>query len=453
MLYESQRGSLTMALTGETLLTRSVARFREPRFLNLVDLLRKAEVTFTNAEMLFHDYEGVPCEEIPATYMRCDPRLLEDLKWMGFNMVGCAMNHAFDYMDTGVLVNKANLDRHGLVNAGTGRNSTLARAPAYLDTTGGRVALLAATDHVNVPAGRAGDDRPEVRGRPGANVIRTQTVYTVDRETFRQLRTLDDKLGFALARSVNKGYRFRGRLDLETESQFFFGPGDESPSVSVPLFRLGDTNSRTTIANADDWAENLKWIRDARRMADWVLFSFHCGFHGLTADDPPDHMIKLAHEAIDSGVDVVVGHGPHRDRGIEIYRGKPIFYSLGDFILQNDTPLFPPADAYASYGLGTGHTPADFYFKRSQNESVAQDITPEWWQSALAVLTWKDHRLQEIRLHPVNLGMGLPIGQRGRPVLATEPVGDEVLGRFQRSSDRFHTTISNRDGVGVIEVA
>jgi hypothetical protein len=133
-------------------------------------------------------------------------------------------------------------------------------------------------------------------------------------------------------------------------------------------------------------------------MADWVLFSAHWGYCGDTADDPPDHLITLAHEAIDNGVDVVIGHGPHRDKGIEMYQGKPIVYSLGDCMLQNDMPVFQPADVYAHYGSGWNHTPSDLYCARSRNATVAQDITRDNWQSAVAVLHWKGTQLQDIEL-------------------------------------------------------
>jgi poly-gamma-glutamate synthesis protein (capsule biosynthesis protein) len=453
MLYESQNGDMTMALTGESLITRGLKPFREERFLKLVDMLQRADLTFTNGEMLFHDYEGTPCEESGGTHMRCDPRFLEDLKWIGIDMAACAMNHAFDYMETGVLVNKANLDKYRIVNAGTGRNMTLARTPSYLDTPKGRVALLSATDHLNVPAARAGEERPEIKGRPGANMIRVQSIYTVDQAIFDQLRQLDAKLGFDQDRQHARAGRFPIHKYHDTEAEFYFGPGiggGRHPSI---LFRLGDAVGRTTVADSDDWQDNLKWIRDARRMADWVLFSLHCGYRGATADDPPDHLVQLAHEAIDNGVDVFIGHGPHRDKGIEIYKGKPIFYSLGDFILQNDTPVFQPADAYARYGLDGNHTPSDFYFTRSRDQSVAQDINRENWQSAVARLNWQhDRQLKEIELHPIDLGIGLPIGQRGRPVLAEGEIIDEVLDRFQRCSDRFHTQIDKQNGMGVIHV-
>jgi poly-gamma-glutamate capsule biosynthesis protein CapA/YwtB (metallophosphatase superfamily) len=57
-----------------------------------------------------------------------------------------------------------------------------------------------------------------------------------------------------------------------------------------------------------------------------------------------------AHAVIDAGADVVVGHGPHVDRGIEIYAGKPIVYSLGNFIMQNDQVELMPHVALCQYG-------------------------------------------------------------------------------------------------------
>ena len=47
--------------------------------------------------------------------------------------------------------------------------------------------------------------------------------------------------------------------------------------------------------------------------------------------------IEAAHWAIDQGADLFAGHGPHFLRGIEIYKNRPIFYSLGNFIFQNGT--------------------------------------------------------------------------------------------------------------------
>jgi poly-gamma-glutamate synthesis protein (capsule biosynthesis protein) len=48
-------------------------------------------------------------------------------------------------------------------------------------------------------------------------------------------------------------------------------------------------------------------------------------------EDVLDYMIEIAHVAIDEGADVVIGHGPHYSLPMEMYKGKPVFYGLGNF--------------------------------------------------------------------------------------------------------------------------
>ena len=55
--------------------------------------------------------------------------------------------------------------------------------------------------------------------------------------------------------------------------------------------------------------------------------------------EPAQFLVTFARAMIDAGADLFVGHGPHVLRGIEIYKGAPIIYSLGDFIFQNETLL------------------------------------------------------------------------------------------------------------------
>jgi poly-gamma-glutamate synthesis protein (capsule biosynthesis protein) len=81
------------------------------------------------------------------------------------------------------------------------------------------------------------------------------------------------------------------------------------------------------------WADRdyLKWFEEdlsgVRKDSDIVVASFHWGLH----KDVLDYMREIAHSAIDAGADVVVGHGPHYSLGVEVYKGKPIFYGLGSF--------------------------------------------------------------------------------------------------------------------------
>ena len=144
MIYEAESGDLTVVASGDTMITRRLSVFREPSFVSLVDLFRQADVGYTNLEMLIHEYEHPPgCAG--GTYTASEPLNLKDLKWAGINLVSTANNHSYDYGEGGVLTNLKNLRAVDMAHAGTGGNLSEARAPGYLDTPKGRVALISAS--------------------------------------------------------------------------------------------------------------------------------------------------------------------------------------------------------------------------------------------------------------------------------------------------------------------
>jgi poly-gamma-glutamate synthesis protein (capsule biosynthesis protein) len=364
-------------------------------------------------------------------------------------MLSTASNHSYDFGENAVLTNIDYLDEQNMPQAGTGRNLAEARAPRYLETPKGRVALLSAT--TSGPAGgRAGEQRRDISGRPGANYIRHTTEYVVDRPTFDALKQVSEALGFEQQKR-DKGGIFAAGGPVDTDTEFHLtGLFPSYDSISHVKFTLGESVERHSSPNWDDLEGTLQRVRDARRMAQWVVISVHSHESGATHDDPSEHLMTIARACIDAGADVFLGHGPHQDRAIEIYNGKPIFYALGDFFLQNDTVLLMPHDNLVRQGLGWEATPADFYDKRSANDTTGQTVQPIRWQTALARTTWRQGELAEIRLHPVDLGYGKARSERGRPVLAQDEVAQEVLERFQRLSAPFGTTVDLEDGVGVI---
>lgn len=447
MRYEAESGDFVMALTGESLICRKLSVFKEKGFLQLRELLQAADVTFTNAECLFEDYSHAPNTYAgggsdTGTYMASPPECIGELQWLGINLVATANNHASDFGEAGIVSNLQHLDRYGLAHAGTGTNLARARAPAYLETARGRVALIASADwgpRTNgghpwpFPMGvMAGEQSPSFQGRPGVNLIRHRTRFTVPREVFESLRRMSNEM------------HFQKQAIPETAKEFRFQGSD---------IVLGSGFHLSTVAENDDLEDNYRWVRDARRNADWVLYSFHN--HGATRSPelPSDHTRELAHGVIDNGADVFIGHGPHRDRGIEIYQGKPIFYSLGDFILQNSQVTWAPHDVMKRVGLGFEHTPADFHDARAAAGGIGA-FTGLGWESVAVKMEYRQRRLQEIRLYPIDLGIGLPRSMNGRPVLA--PPGGElnarVLARFQSMSEPYGTKIAIQDGVGVIRV-
>ncbi len=441
MLYEAQAGNLTLVASGDTMITRRMSVFREEGFVRLRKMFREADVGFTNLEMLMHDYEHSP-GQAGGTFTASDPRNLGELEWLGVNLVSCANNHSYDYGEGGVLTNLEHLRRSELVHAGTGRNLSEARAPAYLDTANGRVALISASSTF-AEAGRALDQRPDINGRPGLNPLRFNTTHIVDRPAFDALRRVNSKLGLEAQRNALRNFRHRGAIPDDDDSRFVF---------MDKVFALGEEFQVNTQLNRRDLSDNLKWVRDARRMADWVIVSVHCHESGTHRDEPPQFLVDFAHACIDEGADVFIGHGPHVTRGIEIYKDRPVMYSLGNFIFQNDTVRWQPSYNYETVKLDTEATPADFYDARSDHDKRGFPADALYWESVVARCEFKRESLHAITLHPIDMGHGKKRSQRGRPLLASTEVSRRALDRIKRLSKPLGTDIRIERGVGRVRL-
>ena len=441
MIYEAESGDLTLVASGDCMITRKLSVFREQRFVSLVEMFREADVGYTNLEMLMHDFEHSP-GSAGGTFTGSDPRNLEELKWAGINLVSTANNHAYDYGEGGVMTNLDHVHKSGLAHAGTGRNTSEARAPGYLDTAKGRVALISVSSTFS-EAGRALDQRPDIKGRPGLNALRFNLTHTVDRNAFDELKRVSRGLGFEANNAALRRFRPPGAVIEDTDTQLgFLGK----------KFVLGEDFGISSKPNTQDMEENLKWIRDARRMADWVFVAFHCHESGATRDEPPEFLTTFARACIDEGADAFLGHGPHVTRGVEIYHGKPIFYSLGNFIFQNDTVRWQPSFNYDSVNLDHSSTPADFYDARSEKDTRGFPSESAYWESVVVQCEYKKNSLSRVTLHPIDLGFGRPRSQRGRPVLADSRLARKALDRMCRLSKPFGTDIRVTNGIGIITV-
>jgi len=441
MLYEAEHRDLTLMLTGDAMISQRLSSFREPRFEALVGHIRNADAAFTNLETAIRErHEGFP-NLTQGTPMTTPPRLLEELKWMGFNLFSCANNHVTDYGVAGVLAMLAHLERAGLAYAGIGRNLAEARAPCYLDSPTGRIALVATTGFFR-PWNRASKQNRDAAGRPGINPLSFKTIHCVDEAALAALRRIADALGLsqALARKKNQFYSAQ-EIGSENEQVSFLSERFEAAA---------DFGLLTQTEKADEEG-NLAAIREARRQADWVILSLHYHDYGMagirTADhdkeltEPADFVCDFAKRAIDAGADVVVGHGPHMTMGIEIYNGKPILYSLGNLIFQNDTVEVFPAEAYERFGLGGEATPADFLDMRTDCGNKGFPATEEYWEGIAATCVFKKGRLDHIQLLPLDLGFGRPRSLRGRPVLASGAKAERILERVRCFSKAYTTTI------------
>ena len=449
MIYNAEKRDISIAVGGDAMITRRMRSFNEDGFLRLRDILHRADATVVNLEMLFHDYES-SWQWSNATYTRSDPRNLDELKWMGIDAVTTANNHSFDFSEGGFLTTLDHCREIDLPQAGGGRSIDEARAPAYVDTARGRLAVMSASSTFSDQS-RAGPGRPDFRGRPGINALRHKLVHHVDREVFDALHRANRELGYDEAHEAYEAFGFRGiedEMDPGTQVEFL-----EQRFVLDEQFRI------ETSVNQDDLGGIGKWIRGAQKQSDWVIYGVHChesgvsgDFHGHSRVVPPDFLEEFAHWTIDQGCALFAGHGPHFLRGIEIYKGRPIFYSLGNFIFQNESVLWVPDEAYRRFKLGYDQTPGDYLDGRSGGGTRAFAGDPVFWQSVVAVCNYARGELREILLYPIDMGYGRPIPQRGRPLLAEGPMAQQTLTWLQEVSRPYGTEITIQGDVGVIRL-
>jgi poly-gamma-glutamate capsule biosynthesis protein CapA/YwtB (metallophosphatase superfamily) len=241
-------------------------------FRHVAAELHAADAVFGNLECCLH----LPPRKSHANEgFFADPQIGgEALRLSGIHAVGIANN--VNYGAENIAASIARLDQLGVLHTGAGANLAAARAPAIIARNGLRVGVVQRSS-VYWPT-----DHEAHADSPGIAVIRGHTAYQVP----------------------------TGRI----------APGMPPPN------RPGVPPLVITWADAAYLAEFRKDIVALRPQVDIVVASCHWGL-GL---EPLQYMTDIAHAAIDSGADIVMGHGPHYLLPVEVYNGRPIFYGLSN---------------------------------------------------------------------------------------------------------------------------
>ena len=164
-------------------------------------------------------------------------------------------------------------------------------------------------------------------------------------------------------------------------------------------------------------------------MADFVIVAQHNSTsEGSRGENPSDFVVDFARKAIDAGADIYFGHGWHTFLGIEIYKGKPIIYGMGNFFMEEVFLSRIPADSYESYGV-------DMDKLTSVNPAIG-NLHPgtdqeDWCWTAVYEFKFVDKKVSEIRLHPVDMGMDFSSGKG-------------VMNRYRRVAGRTSTSKASR---------
>ncbi|MBI3050136.1 MAG: CapA family protein [Acidobacteria bacterium] len=435
------KAPFTLAAVGDLIMRNPAGRLAEPAFANLLKPLQNADVAFANMEGNLIDFDHFP----EPTGDGAPRAALADIQAMGVDIMSTANNHSLDLGVPGLLETIRALNEGGVVYAGTGRNLQEARAARFVNTPKGTVGLVSvySVDPTSGPTPtfgaatyRVGNDG----GRPGMNPLRVNVRYTVTAQQMEALRALRDSVSarrsevFAPIPPVRPDEP-KDRLELFGQ-RYKIGPKPGDMSWEV---------------NPGDLREILRSIRNGKQISDFMIVTIHChqgnyAFQTYTYDnDTPDFLIDFAHQAIEAGADVFIGHGVHTIRGVEIYKGKPIFYGVNSFIYQymSATPQNP----------GGPQTEAET--QMSAGSAVAERVSqPERFESLLTESRYENGRLVEVRVHPADLGQdgSRPFSRLGLPMIPAPDMAQRVLEKLQRLSKPFGTTISIENGVGVIRV-
>ncbi len=235
-------------------------------------VIKQADIAFCHLERVLSDRPNRWW-----THQVAHPDNVSELTDAGFGVVSFAGNHHMDagpdaFVDCLAVLKKANLQ-----SVGVGMNIDEARTPAIVEKKGTKVAFLGYSS-ILPKDGAPAEAQAE---RPGCAPMFVTTHYE---------------------------------------------PLDHQPAY--PKTRV------FTWADKNDLKAMKEDVRKAKAQADIVVVSFHWGIHVIPALIA-QYQFQVGHAAIDAGADLIVGHHTHVMKGIEVYKGKVIFYSLGDFAIDS----------------------------------------------------------------------------------------------------------------------
>lgn len=372
-LRQRRDDEIVLALVGDLFLTQSLAGKDDLGAKQVFDLVRGADAAFANLE---NGLSTVGSSELGgygrySAGLRGHPSLVKELAWAGVDAVCVANNHTGNFGREALLQTLATLDEAGIRHAGAGRNLDEAFAPTHVKVGNLKVAFFSL---YSCYYNRLADD------------VATAT-----------------QPGVACVRAYDVVLEVPGNLEVrDAPPRIFENRVNPPQSVVAPLKEDLDRMSRA--------------IEKGRVGADLAILYAHLHWGRHTKPDVPFHQRVLAHAAIDAGVDLFVGHGPHVLRGVELYRGKPVLYSVGNFVLQ-----------------------------RTSSE-VTQPAAMLTRASAVVRATVSRKALSVLEFLPIVIGLD------GQPRFATDASGQGIVQKLAGMSAQFGTQVTQKDWFGFLQI-
>ncbi len=357
-----------------------------------------------------------------GTWLRTDKKTFESLALFNFNMTTAANNHCMDYGHEGLLQTIGHMEDNGYIHAGCGRNLREASSPKYLDLPQGRVALIACSTSF-APGGLAGEQSRLLPGRPGINGLRVKTTVLVEKEDIEAVKKIASKTNINIA------------MEGEIRAGYMPPLPDGVCILDEMRFEQSDTPGIKCEIDKSDMERIEKAIEEAAFFADYVVVSFHShDEHFAEEHIPAKYVEQFARRCIDCGAHAFIGHGPHLLRPFELYNERPIFYSLGDFLLQLENCELAPEDFYSKYNLTSDNTMYELFKVRTKNFTCGLQRKQVMMESVIPFFEMEDGKLKSLEVMPIELGFGMSHSKIGLPRVATD---DSILKRFVEMSEPY----------------
>lgn len=317
-------------------------------FAPVIGTLHQAPVVFGQLETTVSDRGAIVPNAKLA--MRAPSALAPALADAGFTMMSFAGNHCLDWGYDAFDDTLRHMSEAGVLLAGAGTTLSDAFTPVIQQHNGVRIAMIAASSIL--PEGYAART-----DKPGCAPLRAHTFYE----------------------------------QIEHDQ-----PGTPARIRSH--------------ADRADLAALLASIRSARASADIVLVSLHWGIH-MVRGSLAEYQIEVAHAAIEAGADAILGHHPHLMKGIGFHRGKPIFYSLGNFAIEQPHVWDPAIVETDSFRHLVSLNP-------SWTMNAAYMLPEETRITGIVRLVVRDRDVAEVRFRPCWIGDD----SAPRPLAASDPL-------------------------------
>lgn len=431
------RSKVTITAAGDFMHYRMLPEYYDG-FEAVRAFINRGEARILNLETVFPDETCFGNQFYGGGYVFTSEKSLDDARAFGFNMLSLANNHAMDFSYGGLLRTLDAVRAAGFPLAGAGRNLDEAAAPAFLQTPKGSVALIGAVSTMENEAAMAGRQSRRVVGRPGVNGLRFDDKVVVPEAQFKVLQEIDEKTGINASENILR-------------SQGFLPPRKEGLlHIGATRFEEGSKLHYETHPRETDMQRIVQNIESARMQSDYVVVSIHS--HEVDTPDrekPAQFLQEFAHRCIEAGASAVLGHGPHILRPLELYKGRPIFYSLGNFLFQ-DVAEYQPEDMYEKYGLTSDTSIGDLYNVQTGNNQRGLLSDMRVLEAVVPYLEIEGDAVTKIELFPLSLVNGDEPWQAGLP---KPGFGLGILERLQKMSAPYGTEIRIReDGIGEVQL-